>query len=260
MTLSIVIPVYNEIQTIGRILPLVAETLPEVTKEIIIVDDGSTDGTREWLTANLGQAGGRYAAVAQGPGGTLRLDEAVGGPATTFRVHFHARNRGKGGALRTGLALATGDVIVIQDADLEYDPQDWARMYPLIAARRVADVVYGSRFHGAPHRSLYFHHYLANRLISLLFNVIYNQTLTDIEVCYKMFTRTVRDSLALTCNDFGIEIELSAQVARNRRWRIYEVGIRYYGRTYEEGKKIGWKDGVKAFWYLLRFRFGNASV
>jgi glycosyltransferase involved in cell wall biosynthesis len=253
--LSIVIPVYNEMATIGRILPLVAEALPEIEKEIILVDDGSTDGTREWLAANLGLARGRYSAVAEGQGGTLRLVEAESEPATTLRVHFHARNQGKGGALRTGLALATGDVIVIQDADLEYDPQDWARMYPLIATRRVADVVYGSRFYGEPHRSLFFHHYLANRLISLLFNVLYNQTLTDIEVCYKMFTRAVRDSLALTCNDFGIEIELSAQVARNRRWRIYEVGIRYYGRTYDEGKKIGWKDGVKALWYLLRFRF-----
>jgi hypothetical protein len=127
-------------------------------------------------------------------------------------------------------------------------------MYDLIAARNVADVVYGSRFYGRPHRALYFHHFMANRLISFLFNALYNQTLTDIEVCYKMFTRAVRDSLAITADDFGFEVQFSAQVALARRWRIYEVGISYYGRTYDEGKKINWKDGVKALWYLFRYR------
>ena len=178
-------------------------------------------------------------------------------PSPSFRIRalYHERNRGKGAAVRSALAAATGDVIVIQDADLEYDPNDWAEMYALIAIRKIADVVYGSRFYGRPHRSLYFHHYVANRLISFLFNVLYNQTLTDVEVCYKMFTRDVRDSLRLTCNDFGFEIQISAQVSLARKWRIYETGISYYGREYQEGKKIGWKDGVKALWYLVRFRF-----
>jgi len=144
---------------------------------------------------------------------------------------------------------------VIQDADLEYDPEDWREMYRLIADRRVADVVYGSRFYGRPHRALYFHHYLANRVISFLFNAMYDQTLTDIEVCYKMFTREVLDTLRITADDFGFEVQFSAQVARARRWRIYEMGISYYGRTYLEGKKINWKDGVKALWYLLKYRF-----
>jgi len=145
--------------------------------------------------------------------------------------------------------------VVIQDADLEYDPQDWAAMYDLIAVRKVADVVYGSRFHGRAHRSLYFHHYLANRLISLLFNILYNQTLSDIETCYKMMTAEVARSLRLSADDFGAEVEISANIARQRKLRIYELGITYYGRSYDEGKKINWKDGVKALWYLLKFRF-----
>lgn len=153
------------------------------------------------------------------------------------------------------MKAATGDIVVIQDADLEYDPQDWGQMYDLIAIRKVADVVYGSRFYGRPHRSLFFHHYMANRVISLLFNLLYNQTLSDIEVCYKMFTREVLQSLSLSCDDFGIEVEMSAQIARNRKLRIYETGISYYGRTYDEGKKINWRDGVKALWYILKFRF-----
>ena len=144
---------------------------------------------------------------------------------------------------------------MIQDADLEYDPSDWARMYDLIATRKVADVVFGSRFYGRPHRSLYFHHYLGNRLISLLFNLLFNQTLTDIESCYKMMTSSVARSLRLTANDFGIEVEIGARIARQRNLRIYEVGISYFGRTYAEGKKIIWKDGVKALWYLVKYRF-----
>jgi len=232
MRLSVVIPAYNERATIARLLQLVTRALPDVSKEIIVVDDCSTDGTREWLQANIGN-----------------------GPGFEMKVIYHERNRGKGAAVRSALAAATGDVIVIQDADLEYDPNDWAEMYALIAVRKIADVVYGSRFYGRPHRSLYFHHYIANRLISFLFNVLYNQTLTDVEVCYKMFTREVRDSLRLTCNDFGFEIQISAQVSLARQWRIYETGISYYGREYQEGKKIRWQDGVKALWYLVRFRF-----
>ena len=161
----------------------------------------------------------------------------------------------RGAAVRTGLACASGDVVVIQDADLECDPEDWSRTLPLIVDRKVADVVYGSRFYGRPHRSLYYHHYIGNRIISILFNILYNQMLTDIEVCYKMFTSDVLKSLHLTANDFGIEIEISAQIARARRWRIYEVGISYYGRTYDKGKKINWVDGLKALGYLVKFRF-----
>jgi glycosyltransferase involved in cell wall biosynthesis len=171
-----------------------------------------------------------------------------------FLVDFHEKNRGKGGALQTGLGRATGDVIVIQDADLEYDPADWASMWDLIVKRDIADVVYGSRFYGRPHRSLNYHHYMGNRIISLIYNVLYNQTLTDVEVCYKMLRREVLDTLKLTALDFGIEVQISAQIALARRWRIYEVGISYYGRTYEEGKKINWRDGVKALWYLVRYR------
>src|ERR1700745_3391403 len=152
------------------------------------------------------------------------------------------------------LGRASGDVVVIQDADLEYDPNDWSRMLPLIVERKVADVVYGSRFYGRPHRSLYFHHYLGNRLISALFNLLYNQMLSDIEVCYKMFTKEVLKELRLTSEGFGVEIEISAQIARSRRWRIYEVGISYYGRTYDEGKKINWMDGLRALVYLFKFR------
>jgi hypothetical protein len=128
-------------------------------------------------------------------------------------------------------------------------------MYDLIAVREVADVVFGSRFYGRPHRSLYYHHYFANRLISFLFNIVFNQTLTDIETCYKMMTREVARSLRLTANDFGIEVEMSAEIARQRSLRIYELGISYYGRTYAEGKKINWKDGMKALWYVFKFRF-----
>ncbi|MCZ6665684.1 MAG: glycosyltransferase family 2 protein, partial [Gammaproteobacteria bacterium] len=178
----------------------------------------------------------------------------AGDAAFNIRVVYHETNKGKGGALQTGLAAATGEVIIIQDADLEYDPADWAEMYALIVEREVADVVYGSRFFGRPHRALYFHHFMANRLISFIFNALYNQQLTDIEVCYKMFTREVLESLRITANDFGFEVQFSAQVALARKWRIYEMGISYYGRTYDEGKKIDWKDGVKALWYLFKFR------
>jgi glycosyltransferase involved in cell wall biosynthesis len=254
MLLSILIPVYNERHTLGTVLATVCRAMPTTDKELIVVDDCSNDGTREWLRANF-PAGARSAAsVDVGPDGNLALAAEQSGATVTIRPLYHERNQGKGGALQTALAAVTGDVVVIQDADLEYDPEDWAQMYDLIAVRKVADVVYGSRFHGRPHRSMHFHHYLANRFISTLFNVLYNQALTDIEVCYKMFSRPVKDSLRLTCNDFGCEVQLGAQITLARRWRIYEVGIRYYGRTHDEGKKINWKDGVKALWYLLKFR------
>ena len=257
MRLSVVIPAYNERATIARLLELASTALPHISKELVVVDDCSSDGTREWLRANIGDGTGPCGDVSLSPSGDLVLGAAGGGTKARFEIKaiYHARNNGKGSAVRSGLAAATGEVVVIQDADLEYDPNDWAVMYELIAVRKIADVVYGSRFYGRPHRSLYFHHYVANRLISFLFNVLYNQTLTDVEVCYKMFTRDVRDSLRLTCNDFGFEIQISAQVSLARKWRIYETGISYYGREYQEGKKIRWTDGVKALWYLVRFRF-----
>ncbi|MGC2776123.1 MAG: glycosyltransferase family 2 protein [Bradyrhizobium sp.] len=249
-TLSVLIPVYNEIGTIAAVVTLLQQVLPGVTKELVIVDDGSTDGTRAWLQQRFPTAPERDMRTAEGARATLALNDHC-----AVRVVFHERNKGKGGAVQTAMKACTGGVIVIQDADLEYDPADWETMYDLIVKRKVADVVYGSRFYGRPHRSLYYHHYIANRLISNIYNVLFNQTLTDIEVCYKMFTREVLDSLAITCNDFGFEVQISAQIARARRWRIYEVGIQYFGRSYDEGKKINWKDGLKALWYLAKFRF-----
>jgi glycosyltransferase involved in cell wall biosynthesis len=259
-TLSVVIPVYNERDTLGSILAAVGRALPGVPKDIVVVDDGSTDGTRDWLKANFPDGPRMGSTISVDGLGGLELEESPSDPPfgtaeVTIKPLYHDRNRGKGAALRTGLAAAGGDVVVIQDADLEYDPQDWAEMYDLIAVRNVADVVYGSRFYGRAHRSLNFHHYLANRLISLLFNVLYNQTLSDIETCYKMMRADVVRSLRLSADDFGIEVEISARIARQRRLRIYEIGIAYYGRGYQEGKKINWKDGVKALWYLLKFRF-----
>jgi glycosyltransferase involved in cell wall biosynthesis len=254
--LSVIVPVYNEAQTIGRILQQIVRAVPSTRKQIVIVDDCSTDGTSEWLRRNLARSNGLWRSISLNVDGELNI--SADGPQNqlgfSFIILFHARNRGKGAAVRTGLSHASGDIIVVQDADLEYDPDDWSRMLPLIADRKVADVVYGSRFYGRPHRSLYFHHYLGNRLISLLFNLLYNQMLSDIEVCYKMFSREVLRELKLTSDDFGFEIEISAQIARAKRWRIYEVGISYYGRTYDEGKKINWRDGLKALVYLLKFR------
>ncbi len=258
--LSVIIPVYNELQTIGPILLEVTKALPEVPKQIIIVDDRSSDGTSDWLRKNLDQSAGSWRRLSLDASGGLEFfaDGPQNHAGVSFTVLFHERNKGKGAAVRTGLTSASGDVVVIQDADLEYDPNDWSRMLPLIVERKVADVVYGSRFYGRPHRSLYFHHYLGNRLISFVFNLLYDQMLSDIEVCYKMFTREVLKELRLTSDGFGVEIEISAQIARARRWRIYEVGISYYGRTYDEGKKISWRDGLKALLYLIKFRIRSA--
>jgi glycosyltransferase involved in cell wall biosynthesis len=256
-TLSVVIPVYNEAGTIGKLLYEVATALPDTRKQIIIVDDGSGDGTREWLERNFGDSSQRvWHDISVDEYGNVQFREKTASNTAgfTFTVIFHRRNRGKGGAVRTGFEYVTGDVIVIQDGDLEYDPADWSLMLPLIIDKKIADVVYGSRFDSRPHRSLYFHHYLGNRLISLLFSMLYNQTLSDIETCYKMFSREVLKTLQLSANDFGIEIQLSAQIALARRWRVYEVGISYYGRTYDDGKKINWRDGVKALVYLLKWR------
>lgn len=238
MKLSILIPVYNERRLLPLLLTKLSSALPDVEKEVILVDDGSTDGTREWVREML---------------------DGANGPVEPFnklavKVIFHERNQGKGAAIRTAIRSATGDAMAIQDADLEYDPADLLPMWRLIEDGH-ADVVYGSRFHGRPHRCLYFHHYFANRLISTLFSILYNQILSDLEVCYKMFRREVLQYLTLRSNDFGFEIEFSANIARARVLRIYEIGISYFGRTYAEGKKISWKDGLKALWYVLRFRF-----
>ncbi len=256
MMLSVVVPVYNEYRTLGQILVATTTALSSVSKQIIIVDDCSTDGTREWLKANFKVDNAECSEAHIGDDGSIILSPADGGIGATiqFRVIYHDRNIGKGGALRTGFKEVTGDVIVIQDADLEYDPADWEKMYQLIAERRVADVVFGSRFFGSPHRALYYHHYLGNRLISIMFNLLYNQMLSDLEVCYKMMRREVLQSLNLSVDDFGIEIQMTTQIALAKKWRIYEVGISYFGRTYAEGKKIDWKDGVKALWLLIKYR------
>jgi glycosyltransferase involved in cell wall biosynthesis len=255
MLLSVVIPVYNEHRTLGTVLTMVARSLPKVSKEIVVVDDCSTDGTREWLKANFAHGPRGGSMVSLDDKGNLVFASDPTPPTVTIRPIFHERNKGKGGGLQTAFAAISGDVLVIQDADLEYDPDDWSQMFDLIAVRKVADVVFGSRFYGRPHRSLYFHHYLGNRLINVLFNLLFNQTLTDLETCYKMMTSGVARSLRLTANDFGIEVEMSAEIARQRHLRIYEIGISYFGRTYAEGKKIDWKDGLKALWYIFKFRF-----
>lgn len=268
MKLSVIIPVYNEVHTLETVLTKVIQVLPEISKEIVMVDDGSNDGTREWLLKTFGDITHHPVQIAiNSSQKVILIDESrtkgqessMGITVsqkvlTTVQVIFHNRNQGKGAALRTGFQSATGDVLVIQDADLEYDPQDWNQMWQLIVEGH-ADVVYGSRFYGNPHRVLYFHHLLANKLISNLINLLCNTTLSDIEVCYKMFRREVLEGIRLRCNDFGFEVEFTVKITKSRhRWRFYELGISYYGRTYAEGKKINWKDGVKALWYIFRFR------
>jgi len=277
LKLSVIIPVYNEIHTLDSTLTEVVRAMPQVDKEIIVVDDGSTDGTREWLIRTIQtksdqteshlaymtlNAKQQLISLAQEDELVDRF-QTVDAPVLStmlpvaIKVIFHDRNQGKGAALRTGFQAATGEVLVIQDADLEYNPQDWGRMWQLIADGR-ADVVYGSRFYGEPHRVLYFHHLLGNKVITTLTNLLCNTTFTDIEVCYKMFRSEVLQELQLTCNDFGFEVEFTVKMSRSpRRWRLYEAGIAYYGRTYEEGKKINWRDGLKALWYIVRFRFAD---
>jgi glycosyltransferase involved in cell wall biosynthesis len=263
LILSVVIPVYNERETLPRIIRAVMLALPETRKEIIIVDDGSTDGTREWLRAAFAAESNAITSVRRVADRPIEfLIENHGPPSdglqdlrhpATVRCIFQKVNGGKGRALRTGFEHARGDVIVIQDADLEYDPSDWVPMMRLIEIG-VADVVYGSRFYGKPHRSLYLYHMLGNKVITYLFNMMFDQTLTDLETCYKMFVRRALDGVGLISDDFGIEVELSARLAGSKKWRVYETAITYYGRTYLEGKKIGWRDGLKAIWYVIKFR------
>jgi glycosyltransferase involved in cell wall biosynthesis len=230
MKLSVVIPVYNEAATILDVIDAVLASSIDPL-EVIVVDDHSTDGTTEIIRAEV-----------EG-----RVD----------RVVYHDRNLGKGAALRSGFAAVTGDVVVIQDADLEYDPAEYGRLLdPIVQGR--ADVVYGSRFMGAEaHRVVYFWHMVGNRFLTLLSNMATNVNLTDMETCYKMMRREVLDSIDLKENRFGIEPELTAKIARGK-WRIYEVGISYYGRTYEEGKKIGWKDGIRAIYAIIRYNLPGA--
>ncbi|REJ73827.1 MAG: glycosyltransferase family 2 protein [Acidobacteria bacterium] len=225
--LSIVIPVYDEAATVEELLRRVlAAPLPEpLEREVVVVDDGSTDGSREILRRLAGELGIRY--------------------------FEQPENRGKGAALRRGFAEARGDLLLIQDADLEYDPQEYPRLLAPILDDH-ADAVYGSRFLGGPHRVLFFWHYLGNRALTLLSNMLTDLNLSDMETCYKVFRSELLRGATLRSDRFGIEPELTALLAR-RKARVYEVPISYYGRTYAEGKKIGWKDGVSAVWAILRY-------
>ena len=226
MRASIVVPVYNERNTLETVIPAVLNAPIDIF-EIILVDDGSTDGTR-----------GLY--------------ESVKAMDPRIRVVLHEMNQGKGAALRTGMQEASGDVVIIQDADLEYDPKEYPVLLAPILADK-ADVVFGSRFQsGLPHRVVYFWHMMGNQLITLMSNMFTNINLTDVETCYKVFRREVLDKVTIEENRFGFETEITAKIAQ-LQCRIYEVGISYYGRTYDEGKKIGWKDGVRALYTILKY-------
>lgn len=236
IVLSVVIPVYNERHTLMDLVDKV-RAVP-LRKQIILVDDGSKDGTRDLLRE-----------VQQQP----QTD-----PMNSLKIVFHDVNQGKGAALRTGFGHVDGDIAIIQDADLEYDPAEYPRLLqPIVEGK--ADVVYGSRFLGDySHRVLYYWHYLGNRFLTTLSNFFTNLNLTDMETCYKVFRKDVLQDFTPTLkqNRFGIEPEITAKIAR-RRCRIYELSISYSGRTYDQGKKIGWRDGFKALWCIVRYRFAD---
>ena len=227
LKLSIVIPIYNERETLETLIAKVNAV--DYDKEIILIDDFSTDGTREILKKYENKEG--------------------------FQVLYHNHNQGKGAALRTGFSSVNGDIIIIQDADLEYNPADYGTLIEPIMDGR-ADVVYGSRFLGGPHRVLFFWHSIGNMVLTTLSNMLTNVNLTDMETGYKVFTKKVNDTLTFKCNRFGFEPEFTAKVAKTN-FRIYEVPISYNGRDYSQGKKITWKDGIAAIWYIFKFRFTN---
>jgi len=227
-TLSIIIPVYNERATIEDVIRSVTSVPVPLKREIVVVDDFSTDGTRELLSQVSVPAG------------------------NSLRLVMHDQNRGKGASIRTGLEQVTGDIVLVQDADLEYDPHDYPKLLePILEGR--ADVVFGDRFHGGPHRVLYFWHFQANQFLTFLANLLTNLNLSDMEVGYKVFRTDVIRRLKLTSNRFGFEPEVTVKVAK-LGCRIYEVPISYHGRTYEEGKKITWRDGIAAVYFLLKYK------
>lgn len=224
---SIVIPCFNEIKTIETILQKVLNVHLKIEREIIIVDDCSTDGTREYL-------------------------KSIDGKYENVNILYNSKNSGKGVALRSGFSVASGDMILIQDADLEYDPTEYEKLLRPILENK-ADVVYGSRFIGGEvHRVLYFWHSLGNKLLTFMSNIFTNLNLTDMEVCYKVFKRSLLDNIELEENRFGFEPEFTAKISR-LNCSIYEVGISYYGRTYKEGKKINWKDGLRAIYVIFKY-------
>lgn len=235
--LSVVIPVFNERKTIEEILARVQAV--EIEKEIVIVDDGSTDGTRDFLA----QLASQVTAPGETSGTMLRTDN--------LRVYLQDHNQGKGAALRRGMKEAQGEIILIQDADLEYDPQDYGQLLEPIRKGR-ADVVYGSRFLGGPHRVLFYWHSLGNWLLTLVSNMCTDLNLTDVWTCYKVFKREVLEHVAIHENRFGFEPEITAKIAKGT-WRIYEVPISYAGRTYAEGKKIGWRDALPGIWCTVKY-------
>lgn len=233
MLLSIVIPVYNEKETLFEIIRRVLDSPVDVDREIVLVDDCSKDGTHELYS----QIPSKF-------------------PNAKIQLVKHEVNQGKGAAVRTGFQAAQGDIILVQDADLEYDPKEYPKLLkPILDGR--ADVVFGSRFVGGDeHRVLYFWHSVGNKFLTLLSNMCTNLNLTDMETCYKVFKRDVIKNIKLKSNRFGVEPEVTAKVARGG-WRIYEVGISYSGRSYEEGKKITWRDGVKAIFCILRYAMAD---
>ena len=231
-TLSIIIPVFNEEKTVTLLLNRVAAVVLKnnLAKEMVIVNDCSSDNTREVIEQYI-----------------------ASNPQLQIRLYNHEVNKGKGAALHTGIKEATGEYIIVQDADLEYDPEDFNQLIEPVL-KGAADVVFGSRFMGSkPHRVLLFYHYMANRFLTFLSNLFTNLNLTDMETCYKLFNAAMLKSLQLKEKRFGFEPEVTAKISRIKKVRIYEVGISYYGRTYEEGKKINWKDGLKAIWCILRY-------